>query len=178
MAIIRFLFRFLLFAFIAIVVVGFALPDKAHIQRSININAPIDKVFAQVNSMQKFYNWSPWSQGNTDLRYGFEGPESGVGSKLSWRNESLETGDGHQVITRSINNRLVETRIDFSEDNTGTAQFELSSNDDSSTRLTWHFRSEFGWDLFSRYIGLMLDSMIGASYEKGLATLKRQMESE
>ena len=42
--------------------------------------------------------------------------------------------------------------------------------------MRWQFSTEFGWDLFSRYVGLMLDTMIGASYTKGLKELKSRVE--
>ena len=45
-----------------------------------------------------------------------------------------------------------------------------------TTRVRWQFDTEFGWDLLGRYVGLMLDGMIGTSYDKGLKELKARIE--
>ncbi|MGO4774642.1 SRPBCC family protein [Lysobacter sp. 2RAB21] len=48
----------------------------------------------------------------------------------------------------------------------------------AGTRVTWTLESEHGNNLVSRWFGLLLDSMVGKDYEKGLAKLKQVLESE
>lgn len=42
---------------------------------------------------------------------------------------------------------------------------------------TWGFDTDLGMNPIARYFGLVMDSMLGADYEKGLAKLKQVCEA-
>lgn len=176
MAFARLLFRVLLILLVLFVGVGLILPSTALVERRIVVNAPTEAVFPHINSMRAFHQWSPWSAIDPDTHYVFEGPEQGVGSRMVWNSDNVQVASGSQEITKSVNNESVETYLTFGEKGDGTARWYLSPQADA-TEVVWQFQSDFGWDLFSRYIGLMMDSMIGPSYEQGLATLKQRVEN-
>jgi hypothetical protein len=175
MAFARLAFRVLLTLLILLVLIGLLLPSNTEVERSIVIEAPADEVFPHLNSMRAFHAWSPWSAVDPDTQYEFSGPDQGVGSRMAWHSGDGRVGQGSQQITAILPTERVEMKLEFGEQGDGTAAFLLDSEGDA-TRVRWQFRTEFGWDLFSRYVGLMLDSMIGAAYEKGLRTLKDQIE--
>ena len=147
MGLARLAFRVLLTLLILLAVIGLVLPDSAHVEREIRIEAPVDVVFPHVNGMRAFHAWSPWTDVDPETRYIFEGPEQGAGSRMRWYSGDEGIGEGSQEIT-------------------------------SATILRWQFSTDFGWDIFGRYVGLMLDSMIGVAYDKGLRTLKQRLEAE
>jgi hypothetical protein len=66
---------------------GYLLPPEALVQRQIVINAPPEKVFAIVGNLKRFNDWSPWAELDPNITYRFEGPESGVGQKMSWQSK-------------------------------------------------------------------------------------------
>lgn len=171
----RLAFRVLLGLLILLAVIGLTLPDAATVEREITIKAPVATVFPHINSMQAFHAWSPWTRGDPSTQYVFEGPEQGVGSRMRWFSGSEDVGQGSQEIIASVANQHVETSLVFGDKGSGIARFTLIP-DAEGTTVRWQFHSDFGWDLFSRYVGLMLDSMIGAAYEKGLRTLKEGIE--
>lgn len=171
----RLAFRVLLGLLILLAVIGLTLPDSATVEREISIEAPVATVFPHINSMQAFHAWSPWTRGDPSTQYVFEGPEQGVGSRMRWFSGSEEVGQGSQEIIASVANQHVETSLVFGDKGSGIARFTLIP-DAEGTTVRWQFHSDFGWDLFSRYVGLMLDGMIGAAYDKGLRTLKERIE--
>ena len=177
MAFARLAFRVLLLLLILLAVIGLALPSSARVERQIRIEAPVDAVFPHVNSMRSFQAWSPWTNVDAETRYIFEGPERGIGSRMRWYSGDEGIGEGSQEITDSVTNARVETDLVFGDKGSGTATFVLTPDGDATT-VTWQFNTEFGWDLFGRYIGLMLDGMIGVAYDKGLKTLKQRIESD
>ena len=87
---------FYLIAAIAIIIVGgsFLLPAQAVVTRSIEIAAPPDKVFAIVGDLRRFNEFSPWADLDPDIKYTFEGPESGVGQKMNWTSDNADVGNG------------------------------------------------------------------------------------
>ena len=171
----RLAFRTLLILLILLLAIGLLLPSSAEVERSVLIDAPPAKVFPHLNSMRAFHDWSPWADIDPQTRYRFEGPETGVGSRMSWYSGDERVGEGSQEIIESVPDRRVVTQLEFGDQGDGQATFLLEPEGDA-TRLRWQFRTAFGWDLFGRYVGLMMDSMIGAAYDKGLRDLKARVE--
>ncbi len=177
MAFARLMFRVLLTLLILLAVIGMLLPSAAQVERDITIEAAPAKLFPHLNGMRAFHAWSPWANIDPQTHYEFSGPETGVGSRMTWSSGDQRVGEGSQEITASVANQRVETRLEFGDKGHGTATFVLEP-DGRATRLRWQFSTEFGWDLFGRYVGLMLDSMIGTSYDKGLRDLKSRIEAK
>lgn len=175
MAFARLAFRVLLTLLVLLVLIGLLLPSSAEVERSIVIDALPAKIFPHLNGMREFHAWSPWSTIDPDTQYSFTGPEQGVGSRMTWQSGDAQVGRGSQEIVSSLPDERVDMQLEFGDKGSGSATFLLEPQD-GSTLLRWQFRTDFGWDLFSRYVGLMLDTMIGASYDKGLKTLKTQVE--
>ena len=176
MAFARLAFRVLFIVLILFAVIGLLLPSSTAVERSIVIEAPAGEVFPHLNGMRAFHAWSPWSAIDPETVYEFSGPEQGVGSRMNWFSGNQQVGQGSQEITLSVPDREVETRLEFGDQGNGTATFLLEP-EGNGTRVRWQFSTEFGWDLFSRYIGLMLDSMVGVQYDKGLQDLKARIEA-
>ena len=175
MAFARLLFRVLLTLLILLAVIGFLLPSTAQVERSILIDAAASKIYPHINGMRAFHAWSPWSNIDPDTRYQFEGPEQGIGSRMAWESGNNQVGRGSQEIVATMLNQQVDMRLEFGDKGDGKAIFLLEP-EGAATRVRWQFSTVFGWDLFGRYVGLMLDSMIGASYKKGLEELKNRVE--
>lgn len=175
MAFARLAFRTLFLLFVLLLLIGLLLPSAARVERSIVIDAPPRAIFPHLNSMRTFHAWSPWANIDPQTDYRFSGPERGVGSRMDWASGNAQVGQGSQEITASEADRRVETRLTFGDKGEGTATFVLEP-EGQSTRVSWLFETRFGWDLFGRYVGLMLDTMIGTQYTRGLQTLKTRIE--
>ncbi len=168
---------FYLIAAIALIIVGgsFLLPAQAVVTRSTEIAAPPDKVFAIVGDLRRFNEFSPWADIDPDIKYTFEGPESGVGQKMNWTSENAEVGNGSQTITKHEPPNFVETQLDFGMRGKPVASFDLVPST-AGTKVTWTFKSDLD-GIPAKWFGLMFDRWIGADYEKGLAKLKATAES-
>lgn len=173
----RLAFRVLLVLLVLLIGIGLLLPASATIERSVLIQATPEEVFPHINGMRAFHAWSPWAATDAATEYSFSGPEQGVGSRMEWRSGGTQAGQGSQEIVASVAPRQVEMRLVFGDKGGGTAQFRLQP-EGLGTRVEWRFHSAFGWDLFSRYVGLMLDGMIGSAYERGLETLRQRVEAQ
>jgi effector-binding domain-containing protein len=158
-----------------VVLVGVALPRTAHVERSIDIDAPPSMVFAVLNGFGQFQQWSPWADLDPEMRTSLEGPAAGVGAKLSWSGNS-DAGSGSQEIVESVPYERIRVRLvlgDFGGEFHGT--YSLTPQG-TGTHLTWAFDADYGNNLMGRYFGLFADGLVGADYEKGLARLKSFVE--
>lgn len=179
MKFIKYLFVFIFILAVAFYGYGFfALKDEVKVTRSITIERPAKEVFETVNSMQNFNQWSPWYGIDPDAKYTFSGPESGVGSTMSWSGND-EVGKGLQRIVKSEPHRLVKNLLQFDgrNDNDTFATIEIAEDDGKST-VKWIFETDFKGNIIGRYTGLLIEKMLAPQYETGLANLKRVVESK
>lgn len=176
----KFLKRFILLILILILIaigIGYLLPDSAHVERTVRIEAPPEEVFSYVSNFRKFNEWSPWADKDPDIQYTFTGPESGIGARMAWDSDDPEVGSGSNLIVQSKPPTRVTTRLDFGARGTATAFFDIQAESGGS-RVTWGFNTEFGNDLIGRYFGLMMERWVGGDYEQGLENLKALVEEE
>lgn len=170
----------ILLALVVIVIlilgIGFLLPRQVHVERSITIDAPRATVFALVDGFRTFNKWSPWFDADPEATYTYDGPDFGVGAKMSWQGDPKKVGAGSQEIVETRAPELVKARLDFGEQGAATATYVLS-REGPGTKVTWGFDTDLGGNPLARYTGLFFDRMIGADYEKGLGALKSLAES-
>jgi hypothetical protein len=155
--------------------ISYFLPRDVSVARRIEVSAPADAVFQQINSMQAFAQWSPWSDYDPDIAQSFSGPAEGVGNRMEW--SSLVVGSGSQEITESVANESVRTTLDFGDMGSGEAWFVLEPHG-GETRVTWGLDADMGNSPAGRYMGLMMDRWVGADYQKGLQRLKARAEAQ
>jgi len=176
----KFLKRFVLIILLlvlALIGIGYMLPDSAHVERDIRIDAKPETVFPYVNNFRKFNEWSPWSDWAPDIEYSYSGPDSGVGARMSWQSANPEVGSGSILITQSKPPERVATRLDFGAQGDATSFFDIEPAGNGS-RVVWGFDTQFGNNIVERYFGLMLEMWVGGDYEQGLQELKTVVEKQ
>lgn len=157
--------------------IGFLLPATAHVERSVVTTAAPGTVFPLLNNLHEFNRWSPWSDLDPNMTTHFEGPDAGVGAKMSWAGNGA-VGTGSQQIIESVPNQRVVTSLAFGGyDHPSTATFTLTP-EGKGTRVVWTYDTSMGYDIVSRYFGLMLDRWVGNDYSRGLSVLARLAESQ
>ena len=159
---------------VLVMVIGFLLPRQVHVERSIVINAPQAQLFEALNSFKRFNEFSPWAALDPNTQYSYEGPETGVGARMSWVSSDPELGSGTNEIVESKAPDLIRTKLDFGGQ-LAEATFTFAPAD-GATRVTWGFDGDLGNNPIMRFVGLMFDKWIGSDYEKGLARMKQVME--
>jgi len=140
----------------------------------------LDQVFAQVNDFNAWEAWSPWAKLDPDATVNIEG--AGVGQTMTWKSENPEVGNGSQTITTLEAPQKMVTHLDFGDMGVSDASFTLEPTD-GQTKVTWSLDADMreGVPLLKQpmntFLGFFMDSMLGTTYEEGLANLKSVVES-
>lgn len=159
--------------FVALVfIVGLALPSDFAVERSAMIAAPPERVFQEVNSLQRWPAWSPWIARDPSIQNTYSGPAEGVGATVTWTSD--DSGEGTQTITVSDPPKRIETKLDFGSMGTSKASWTFSP-EGNGTKVTWTLQGDAGGPL-GGYFAMKMDDWVGADYEDGLARLKRHVE--
>ena len=167
---------FLVVVIVVIVGGAYIIPPVAHVERAIAIDAPPEKIYAIVKDMRRFNEWSPWYAVDPKTEYTFEGPDSGVGQKMTWSSEDPQVGKGSQTIVEAEADRKIVTELDFGEMGKAQATLTLSPLD-KGTAVVWIFETPVE-GIMERWMSLSFDRWIGADYVKGLDLLKRLAEAK
>ncbi len=162
---------------LAIVLIGgaYLLPREVSVARSVQIDAPAEAIFPHVNSLKAAAQWSPWLDRDPDVALTYTGPDEGPGAKLTWASENPQVGNGNQEIVASELGKSVTTALDFGDMGLATARFDLAETAGTTT-VTWSLDTDMGMNPMGRWMGLMMDTWVGADYEAGLANLKALVE--
>ncbi len=161
---------------VVLVASAYALPRQVTITRTVQIDAPPSAVFPYANSLQKVSAWSPWMQLDPAMTQNFDGPDAGEGNTMTWASENPQLGSGSQEIVVSDPDNKVVTALDFGSMGSWEATFDLVL-DGAATTLTWTMTSDMGNNPVGRWMGLIMDRLVGPDFESGMANLKRLVES-
>jgi len=167
-----------LVALVLIIVAGaYLTPRNVHVERTVTIDASAEVIFPYLNNYQHFYRWSPWSDRDPNATYAFEGPAEGVGARMTWSGNN-QVGTGSQEITVSEFPNHLEAYLDFGGEGDAIAYFDLVPAEGGGTDVTWGFDTDMGMNPVARYMGLLMDKLVGADYQQGLENLRDLVESE
>jgi hypothetical protein len=151
-------------------------PNDFRVQRSIDIKAAPDKVFAYINDFHRWGAWSPWEKVDPGMKRSYSGPDAGKGAGYAWDGNSKVGSGSMEIIDNTAPGKIV-IKLDFAKPLEGhnTAEFTLDSQG-GSTHVTW---AMFGPSPFiSKLMGVFfnMDRMIGGQFEIGLSNLKAAAE--
>lgn len=150
-------------------------PDTIHVERSISIKAPQEKIFALIND---FHQWNEWTPYNKDpaMKKTYSGSASGKGAMYAWEGNK-DVGQGEITITDSTppNEIALDLHMISPFEGRNSVVFTLSKMGDS-IQVTWSLVGKQSY--MAKVMGLIfnMDKMIGRDFEVGLAKLKTVSE--
>jgi hypothetical protein len=164
-----------LFVLIAVLMLGglFVSP-QFHVVRSAQIQAAPDKLYPLVANLKAWSQWGAWQQRDPAMQTEYRGPETGVGAVSEWKSKSQ--GDGRMTIVEAEPGRRVKFELyfpDFGTTSYGELRFEAANG---GTQVTWSMDGDMGKNPINRWMGLMMDKMVGPDFETGLKNLKALAE--
>lgn len=161
----------ILLAIVAILIIVMFLMGKAyHFEKSIVINAPVEKVYAQINSTKGINQWNPWMKLDPNLKVTYSGNPGQIGDKYCWEGND-EVGSGCQEITALVPNQKQSTKMIFYKpfESDATSNIILTP-EGNSTKVTWDMDCELDYPM--NLMKLFMDGQMDKSYGDGLNALK------
>lgn len=164
----------ILIILILIVVVGLFLPTSYTVERSVVIDAGPEKVHEYVGDLNKWEEWAPWKEEDPSIVVTKGEKTKGVGASQYWVGDS---GDGALTITKDSPEEGIEYDLVFEgglyECQSAVMYEELKDGD---TKVTWEMNGDMNSPIIGGYFALMMDSMVGEMFDRGLNNLKSKVE--
>lgn len=180
------MFKKVALAFLAVVVLGFGTvfgiaaskPDEYHVQRSVTVNAPPDKIYAYVSDFKKWKTWSPFEEMDPEMERAYTGPESGKGSMYEWKGND-KVGQGRMEIVEATVPAKLAINLDMVKpfESQDKAEFTLQPAG-SATTVTWAMTGHSPFLCKVMQVFSSMDTMIGGEFDRGLGKLKAISETK
>ena len=157
--------------------IGFFLPAKQHIERSIVVRGEAEEVFHVLATLKRWPDWTAWTTNRfPDMTLRFEGAESGVGATMIAAGKS--SGDGTVKIVEANPASGIAYALDFNHGMQVFAGAIRYTNTSDGLRVTWTLDADLGVNPLKRWAGLAMGSLMGGDMEHGLERLKLQVEEK
>ncbi len=149
-------------------------PTEYRVERSAQMQAAPDVIWAHISDFNTWKTWQPWWKSSQKITV--DGTPGVVGHKSSWEGE--KTGKGWMEIADVKQPNHLGLKLVAIEPMAGeaTLAFDLAESNDG-TKVTWSMdgTNDFVGKFFS--LVMNMDEMIGTKYEEGLTDLKTIAEA-
>jgi hypothetical protein len=160
-----------------ILIAALVVSTEFNYQKSITIDAPIEKVWGNISSLSAMDKWSPWNDHDPKMKKEMSGIDGTVGSKQSWESDVKEVGNGSQTITGLTPPTRLTTDLKFYGEYESEAKaFVQLTAQGNQTVATWGFESEMPYPFNLVKVFVSAESMLGKDFGNGLNKLKKLSE--
>lgn len=166
--------------------VGVLLPDRRHLEESVESNRKLTIVYDTLNSLRRFDDWNALVLHDPAVELKLSGPESGVGARLDYESKVEEVGSGSWEITGNEPNKSVSYAL--TSESKGSNPFRGRGKNERTTytltptgrsgrnvMITQTYDVEYGWDLLGRYSGMYVTSNFGQDMKLSLTRLSNML---
>ena len=155
---------------------GFLRPTQFSLRRSLDMRAPPEKIFAQLNDFKNWKSWSPWEKLDPTMKRSHSGAASGKGAKYAWHGNK-KVGEGNMEITKSVAPSNIQLDLNFLKPfkASNVTEFKVMPKNGGSS-VDWEMRGPSSIMMRIMHAVMDMESMVGKDFEAGLRNLKAVVE--
>ncbi len=142
---------------LTVVILFYLLPNVTHIEQSLEIDAPPDKIFDLINRPDRWAEWYVPLQDKAGVQIRFSGPSEGKGASMRWVSDGAKITGGTMTIRNSRSNRNVSTVVDIDKRHSAVMTFSIKPFKKDASLLTVTSRLRFPQDSLLHYLRMMFD---------------------
>jgi hypothetical protein len=156
-----------------LLIIPLFISKEMNYEKSISVNAPIDKVWDQVSTLTAMDNWSPWKERDPNMHQTLTGTDGEPGAKQSWVSKEKNVGEGSQTIVAVDKPNKLNTKLEFIKPFKSQADAYVKlSEDGSETTATWGFESSLPYPMNIMKLFMNFEANMDKDFGSGLNKLK------
>lgn len=144
-----------------------------NVARSIEIAAPVSKVYELISDFNTWTSWSPWLVADPAARVQVSDVPNRVGSKYHWKGDIVGEGELEHLSLEPNVRILTDLRFISPMKSVCKTGFDLQDQGER-TLLTWKIDGSLPWFLF--WLKPSIINMIGDDYQRGLLMIRELAE--
>ncbi|WP_295418261.1 SRPBCC family protein [Sulfurovum sp.] len=144
-----------------------------HVERSISIHAPLQKVKDTLRDFKQWPKWSPWIIMEPDATLAYSDRQGQVGATYGWSGTLVGAGSMELM---EVNDRHLTMQIVFVKPFRSTVSIGFDLDEEGEfAKVTWHMDGRLPFFMF--WMTEKMKTYIGMDYERGLSMLKEYLET-
>lgn len=169
---------YILIGIVALVaILALIAPKSIDMERSIIVNQSLDKVHADLRSLQVQDKWSPFADRDPNQERGYKGAPDGQVGSIAWWRGNKNVGEGEQEV-KKISDRRIDTELRFIKPFKATNQAHfLLEPAPGGTKVIWGFHADYKFPMTIMMLMMNMEKMMGPDFERGLRQYKAYAES-
>jgi hypothetical protein len=154
---------------IMITLLSLLIPSRVMVTRAVVMNAPADKVMAQIKNLGNWKNWQPvFKTDSVQLAYNADS------TTCRWETN----GKTNQFVIDSV----TQNAVYLSQQRKGEADVKnilvvLPLTDQIGVQVEWRTITHLKWYPWEKFYGIFIDKLAGPGYEDALKSLKEFVEN-
>lgn len=158
--------------FVFITLLSLLIPSRVQISRGVVIDAPAQKVFAEIANLHNWKHWQPVLKADTGGVH-YSADSTAIGSYCEWmssgkKNKCSISAGGSQSTTVILSREGENDWI-----NTITV---LPLADSSKVQVEWSGLTRLKWYPWEKFYGIFIEKVTGPGFEESLNSLKAYVE--
>ena len=150
--------------------------DTYTVERSTTIDAPPERVYAELADFRNWQHWSPWEDLDPDLRRTYSGSERGKGATYAWSG-NRKAGQGRMEIVDAAEPSRVAIDLAFEKPWKARSDTVFTVRPEgTASHVTWTMVGQKTFMTKVMGVFTSMDKLVGGDFEKGLARLKAAAE--
>lgn len=163
-------------AILVVIVLAAGKPAAFRIERNRLIDAPAERIFAEIADLARWAHWSPWEKKDPAMKREMSAVTAGPGATYEWWGNK-HVGHGKMTVLEATPHSRIRIELHFISpfEAHHEAEFTLVQQD-GSTRVNWAMTGR------NNFIGMVMclffdmEKMVGPDFEAGLSALKANTE--
>jgi effector-binding domain-containing protein len=169
--------KWILLVIVSVIVLGLIaalfMPPKFRVERTIEINKPVELVFDQCLDLNKSNLWGPWYKYEPSAYKSVTG--NGVGQISTWEGDTV--GTGTLKVTAFEQNKSISQLLNFEKPMQSGANVSYKFvTTTTGVKVSWIIESDLGYPI-GRFMKGSIEKSMETDFDKGLANLKKTCES-
>jgi hypothetical protein len=160
-----------------VIIASFIVTTDFKYEKKVTINAPIETVWENTNSLADLDAWSPWVEKDPNIKKKYTGVDGTVGAVSSWESDHEEVGVGSQTITKIEAPTTFDTDLKFytpyESEAKGYIRLAAAGN---KTEVVWGFASEMPRPFNLMLLNPAMNDMMDKEFARGLENLAKLCE--
>jgi hypothetical protein len=154
--------------FMVVTAISLLMPSMVVVSRAININAPADSVYTNLNDLSR---WKYWLKDSVAAN-------ATITTNTAGRSASLRL-DNTTISITETSPKKINTIWQVGKAEQLPAVFEIITYDSSSTlTLHWEFTQKVKWYPWEKFAAITSDKTLGSFMEGSMENLKKYVEEQ
>lgn len=159
---------------VLVLLIGLVMPSGYTVEKTMEMNAPVDKCYNMVADLNNYRDWNPWSKMEPDAKKTISGTPKTPGHSYEWFGKKI--GHGKLTLRKAEPGKAVDIDLEFFKPFKSKADDLWNfSEAGGKTKVTWKNTGALPFPM-ARLMGPMITKNLNSQFEEGLNNIKQIVE--